>query len=125
MRDGHADLLACARHEGRVRRRPVQVKSAAETAVPGGEHPRHAVGDDPEVADPSGVEHRVEVVAVGPATLTVPTQRGARRTGEIRGRLYFPARLRGAFKAPPSFVARSSLLSPGGAAPLWLAGRSD
>jgi len=32
-----------------------------------------------------------------------------------------PARLRGAFKAPPSLLARSSLLSPGGAAPLRLA----
>ena len=31
------------------------------------------------------------------------------------------ARLRGAFKALPSLVARSSLLSPGSAAPLWLA----
>src|SRR5262249_44216950 len=33
----------------------------------------------------------------------------------------FPARLRGAFEAPPSLVARPSLLSPGGAAPLRLA----
>ena len=33
-----------------------------------------------------------------------------------------PARLRGALNAPPSLLARSSLVSPGGAAPLWLAG---
>src|ERR1700729_2796363 len=32
----------------------------------------------------------------------------------------FPSRLRDALEAPPSFVAPSSLLSPGGAAPLWL-----
>src|ERR1700730_3848652 len=32
-----------------------------------------------------------------------------------------PARLRGALEAPPSLVARSSLLSPGAAAPLRLA----
>jgi len=34
------------------------------------------------VADQAGIEHRVEVVAVGPGALMVPSQRGARRAGE-------------------------------------------
>ena len=33
-----------------------------------------------------------------------------------------PARRRAAFEAPPSLLARSSLVSPGSAAALWLAG---
>ncbi len=40
----------------------------------------------------------------------------------IRPALCCPARLRAPFKAPPSLVAPSSLLSPGGAGALWLAG---
>jgi len=62
----------------------VQVEGVAETAVPGGQDPRRAVGDDPEMADPSGVEHRVEVAAVAPPALAMPAQRRALSTGEIR-----------------------------------------
>jgi len=60
----------------------VQVERVAETAVPGGEHAWRAVGEDPDVADQSGVEHRVQVVAIGPAALAVPSQPRTRRAGQ-------------------------------------------
>ena len=46
----------------------------------------------------------------------------ARLRAAFEAPLYRPARLRAAFEAPPSLVAPPSLLSPGGAAALWLAG---
>jgi len=84
VRDGDAHLLSVAGHDARVRGRPVQVQQVPEAAVAGGQYARHAVDDHPEMADQAGIEHGIQVVAFGPATLVMPAEYGTRGAGEVR-----------------------------------------
>ena len=63
----------------------VQVDGVADAAVAGGQHDRGAVADQAEVADQPGVEHGVQVGAVGAGALAQPGDGAAAGGGEAHG----------------------------------------
>jgi hypothetical protein len=82
VRDGQADRAAVEQPQVAGAGGSVHVDGVVDAAVAGGQHHGRAVADHAEMADQAGVEHGIEVVAVGAGAFAQPGDGAAAGGGE-------------------------------------------